>query len=660
MAGWMKYTESGVERPSFTRIVYHQDTAVLEMPEIQKQVRIPYGSGRDVLKEVRLLAEQCGVTHNIQNTQQDGKEFDFAQDTLSRVGPAKLKLLQKQVEEASGGGVAACEAWQLRNDAIEFRFRATEYNMTQVEMKAPDMIDGFHGTAEQSVLSIAQSGFDPLRRSGQVFGEGEYFARNPCVSVGYCRGGGFMFVCKLILGTADIDHTWVSNMGYYVIKQRNGNVQCLPQYLIRFQDKGHTPLYRALSAFASDEKAGEESMRRLGEGQRGGVKPCKGRIDGCMMAKSTSHIWLGWLDPSLGGDEAALHADLCAFLSGYTVKKVHVDRNGARFGAFVELGQCVNRAQLAELNMRPYGKGAHRISVDDAQPGNPYKKLLPCPKLRGRGKYCRGWNLRGHHSWFETCSFLHDESAFIHSGARVQYELVHSGSAKYHELEQGMRGVGRVLGIRRVINTTQEETYETRRSFLNSKHGNVSEMDLWHGTACSVLDTVLQRGLQSPADSCPSDACPLSGGKGLSTTLCGTDCELCTEHHKWDLCHMFGLGIYLADDAAKSHRYVRPHGGTHSLVRCRVNLGNPFLIESNLKQRDAMHDITWCVDPSEHLEEAAHVWDTLKGHESYYVKGLGPRAKPGMGVINSEYIVFHPSQVLPLYIVDYIPGSSAP
>ena len=653
--GLMQYKKEGEARPPFGSMLYDENSGGLRMTEIDKKVNVPVTQGRDVLGELRVLADQCGVRHNIcANDLQDHPD-----DTLTLVGAAKLKLLEDQVLSASGGRVRALKAWQLRNDSLEFRFRCAEYNMTQRHGKAPDMIDGFHGSAEQNVLSIATTGFDPLRRCGQAYGAGEYFAKDPRVSVSYARGGGYMFVCKLILGEEDVDHTWESGCGYYIIKQNNGHIQCLPQYLIQFQDTGSTQLYRALAAFATDEKAGEESLRRLGEGQRGGVRPCKGRIDGCMMAASTSQLWVGWLDPSLGGSDAAMRADLCEFLKGYDVKWVRMDRNGARFGAFVELSTSLTQAQLAELNTRPYGKEGHQISVDDAQPENPYMQLVRCPKLHGPGKFCRGWNLRGHGNWTETCSFKHEAFAFPLAAAELEYETLAVGSAKYMELAQEVEttGVGRVTRIRRVVNKIQEATYESRRAFLNTKHGSVTEKELWHGTSCAVLDTVLKKSLQAPSDTNPSDSCPVSGNKGLSTTLCGTDCKHCTEPHKWNMCHMYGHGIYLADMVAKSHRYVRPHKGQHSLVRCRVNLGNPFLIDSNLKQKDGMHHITYAEDPTQFLENNTHTWDTLKGHDSYFVKGLGGAAASGRGVINSEYILFHPAQVLPLYVVDYSPAS---
>merc|ERR1712241_532348 len=76
-----------------------------------------------------------------------------------------------------------------------------------------------------------------------------------------------------------------------------------------------------------------------------------------------------------------------------------------------------------------------------------------------------------------------------------------------------------------------------------------------------------QHGLQPPSDTQASESCPVSGGKGLCTTLCDNTCVHCTQKHEWDRCHMFGLGIYLADMAQKSHRYVsQPQ--VHKTRRC--------------------------------------------------------------------------------------------
>lgn len=196
--------------------------------------------------------------------------------------------------------------------------------------------------------------------------------------------------------------------------------------------------------------------------------------------------------------------------------------------------------------------------------------------------------------------------------------------------------------------------YEQRRSFIHDKQGFAVEKELWHGTSVDAIPTLLQHGLQPPADSSASDACPVSGGKGLCTTLCSTECGLFTHAHRWGRCHMYGLGVYLADVAQKSHQYVRNKGSTtYSMLRCRVCLGNPYLIEGNLLSGPAMHDVCWCQDPGEYLESMAEDWSIAKGHDSFYVKGQAGCQKHGLGVYNNEYIVFQPYQILPLYRVDY-------
>eukprot|EP01064_Diplonema_japonicum_P038067 TRINITY_DN910_c0_g1_i3.p1 TRINITY_DN910_c0_g1~~TRINITY_DN910_c0_g1_i3.p1 ORF type:complete len:919 (+),score=285.69 TRINITY_DN910_c0_g1_i3:63-2819(+) len=619
---------------------------ISSLVKTKEAVCMPYTAGRCTDPS----STSCSMGVHIKKPGSKGKTS--VDEVMVKVSSSKLELLQQKWTEIEGPG-RLVNGWQLRNDDLEFRFRATEYNMTRTRGRAPDMIDGFHGTAEDNVLSIAQNGFDPFRRSGQVHGAGEYFAKDPKVSVGYCRGGCFMFLCRLILGEAE-DHKWVPSMKYYIMKQNGGNIQALPMYLLQFK-KTSSPLALRMSKVSNDEKEAAATLLKMGAKQRGGLKAEKGRIDTAMVAQNTRHLWLGWLNPAVGRDDEELAKDVKEFLKGHQVKMLKPERNAARVGAFVELETPVNQLQMAELNCRLY-HGEHIITVDNAQPDNPYMRSKPCPRLNGPSRYCRGWNIKGHCDWTETCSFKHDASNFINYGANLEYTEVSEGSAKYEELATEMRkgGLTKIKRIRRVVNKSQERAYESRRSFSHEKHGCVVEKELWHGTACSVLDKILASGLQCPSDSQASEACPVSGGKGLATTLCGTDCKHCTEKHEWKRCHMFGLGIYLADQAEKSHRYVTPEKGVYSLVKCRVNLGNPYLIEANLKASNGLHDVVRCVDPSAFIKPLKKVeWDLIKSHDSYYVKGLGSNAKTGFGVINSEYIIFQPAQVLPLYVVDY-------
>jgi len=577
------------------------------------------------------------------------------QEVFTSITKAKMRLLQQKWEEAGGRGQLH-GAWQVRNPRLEFLFRGAEANFFEVQSRTSDVIDAWHGSAEANVFSIAQHGFDPSRRCGQAYGAGEYFANDPNVSIAYAKGGSFMFLCKLMLGEVDKDHTWHAGPKYYVIKQREGRMQVLPIFLLQFKATS------ASSQLALELKThvllrDSEEGGSLASQQRGGLCACPARRDAGMTAESTQHLWLGWLDPTLRfHNDDAVAEDVCKFLEGHVVDQVVPERNGARIGAFVHLRDPLSRSSFAALASRRY-RGEFRISVDDAQPANPRCRGKMCPRLAGPSRYCRGWNIRGHAAWQWGCPYDHPEDARPTHGVEYTLEQIPSTTAKFDEIQTEMRRSmpgAKVLRVQRVQNLALEKLYEERRSFIHDKQGFAVEKELWHGTSCEALPTLLRHGLQPPSDTSPSEACPTSGGKGLCTTLCSSGCPHCTQEHRWNRCHMYGLGVYLADVAAKSHQYVRkPSGNQYSMLWCRVCLGNPYLVEGNLLSQSALHDTCWCQDPSEGLESLAEEWSVTKGHDAYYVKGLSGKQKHGLGVFNNEYIVFQPYQILPLYRVDY-------
>lgn len=135
---------------------------------------------------------------------------------------------------------------------------------------------------------------------------------------------------------------------------------------------------------------------------------------------------------------------------------------------------------------------------------------------------------------------------------------------------------------RQFFNHTLSHCHEGYRQYLSTKHGEEPTVrELYHGTNNNILDVLYTHGLQPPSDVKASDNCPVSGGKGLTTTLCGNSCKYCTEKHEWCKCHMYGLGIYVADLAQKSHRYCSQPQITSSgkrryrMIVCSV-LGRAF------------------------------------------------------------------------------------
>ena len=88
----------------------------------------------------------------------------------------------------------------------------------------------FHGTSSNNIQSICQNGYDKSKRSGQSYGEGEYFATTPDISLGYCRGGKKMLINELLLGQPNTHHTQHGNI--IVMKDPTHD---LPRFVLTFQ-----------------------------------------------------------------------------------------------------------------------------------------------------------------------------------------------------------------------------------------------------------------------------------------------------------------------------------------------------------------------------------------------------------------------------------------
>jgi len=367
----------------------------------------------------------------------------------------------------------------------------------------------------------------------------------------------------------------------------------------------------------------------------------------------------------------------------------------------------LNSAQFIEQG------SCRTICVEDAH-GSPGQ---PCPRYIAG--FCRGQNLRHTH----PCFCNHPSRATEH--ARYSFEPIDLHGAKGVEIADKFMasapfhtGQPTIVGINAIRNETLSRCHEEYRKYLTTKHmDEPAEQELYHGTNNNILDVLYKHGLQPPSDCDASPACPVSGGKGLCTTLCDNTCVHCTKKHEWNKCHMYGLGIYLADMAQKSHRYVsQPKRGTYRMIVCSV-LGKSFQIEGHLKDGQCMHDVVnvRALDEEEldHMIEpcvgssATHgvgasivgidgsVWGRVVGQEAecwrlhsgriarksteghkwnwcateecsadnregsaeksdlLFIKGLGDKCRGGRSVVNSEYIAFHPHQCLPKYEIEY-------
>jgi len=581
-----------------------------------------------------------------------------------------LALLQKLWQEREAHGNVE-QAWKVDNPLRAWKCQERKKELEREMGRSPDMLEGFHGTHPDNILSICRNGFDRSKRGsavGQVFGSGEYFAKCPNVSMGYCRGGEYMLVCRLCFGfqssteeNRDGDHIWVPHQSYYVI---SSPAQVLPLYIVKFSC-GPRSICRAPK---NDELEKVLRSEHWTTKQSVAIKPVPPNRPCIMSRPSATVLWIGFLHSHISDEQLA--KDVRAFLGRHAPAHVAGSKvqivKGTFKKAHVVLMVPMERKLVHHLNKLPFTEdGIERtVCVEDSH-GSPEQK---CPKFIAG--YCRGQNLRFTH----PCWCWHQKRKT--EGARWTLREVELESAKGNEIASRFMasapfhdGCPQVVGINAIHNRSLEWCHEEYCKYLQTKHGEEPAVrELYHGTNNKILDVLYTHGLQPPSDTNASDACPVSGGRGLSTTLCNNDCKYCTEKHEWNRCHMYGLGIYLGDLAQKSHRYcsqpeLRSNGRRrYRMIVCSV-LGKAFKLEGHLRRDRAMHDVpnhrAVQEDELQDMIEPCCVaggsdpMDVCEKSDLLYVQGLGSRCRPGFSVFNNEYIAFHPHQCLPKYEIIY-------
>jgi len=557
-------------------------------------------------------------------------------------------------------------AWSIENPLLSWTYHKRRGELKAMLGRDADELQGFHGTHPDNVISISSNGFDSGRRCGQVFGSGEYFAKCPDISEAYCNGGNYMLICRLSLGVQSIcssnrdgDHIWVPENQYYVISQPS---QILPLFIVKFRRRSYGLAANSTSLENALSGGGYSTMR-----MSTAVQPVPANRPCCMSRPSTNGLWMGFLHAHLSDE--SLERDVRTFLrthaSAYCGKGFRLQIVRGKYKkAHVQLPCEMPRAVVHGLNKADFiedGK-TRTICVEDAH-GSPEQK---CP--RWIAKYCRGQNLRFTHPCF--CS--HERKPT--DDASFELVRVDLSSAKGNEIVSKFErsapfhdgSYPRVTAIHAIKNEVLAGLHDEYRRYLTQKNrADPQVRELYHGTNNNILRTLYTHGLQPPSDTNASDACPVSGGKGLCTSLCNNDCKYCTERHEWGRCHMFGLGIYLADMAQKSHRYcsqpeVRPNGKrVFKMVTCSV-LGSALEIAGHLTEKDSMHDVPNVRSLAEDLKhmiepvrQGTKQDTSVEQHDLLFIKGLGCDCRPGFSVFNSEYIAFHPHQCLPRYQITY-------
>lgn len=295
-------------------------------------------------------------------------------------------------------------------------------------------------------------------------------------------------------------------------------------------------------------------------------------------------------------------------------------------------------------------------SLNATDPGAPQR----CPdEIAG---YCRSWNIMHQ----EVCLYSHHylsegNDAYDRSKLTSKYSFKRlvPGSPEFDYIKirfinswiHASSKKPTVTKIKQVSCPLLERLFNQRAETIQASGTKPNITELYHGTCEANFDTLFTQGFQPPADYAPHPQCPVSGhlADKLPTSLCKRTCRLCTSmpRHKWNVCHMWGLGIYCAIDSSKSDIYVSNKKGKKSdrikrkMLLCSVILGEAENVKS-LKTPHQMHDIS----------------SPAPGKHSIFAVGFKNATIPTLngntlGVVNDEYVVFHPHQIMPLYVIEY-------
>ena len=174
----------------------------------------------------------------------------------------------------------------------------------------------------------------------------------------------------------------------------------------------------------------------------------------------------------------------------------------------------------------------------------------------------------------------------------ASYYLVHDRVIKYIQPKHNWSPT--ITKIEKLLNTELQVKFTEVKLKLFDPVS--STQHLFHGTGSVAMEAIINKGFKLPAT--PG----------------------------W-----YGAGIYLATDSSKSQCYSRKKGA-NQLLLCEVLLGKVLTLKT--------------ADPNMNLQ-------TLK--ENHCDSVFAPRdTKHKGGVLNDEYVVFRPEQVLPRYVVHYI------
>ncbi|KAL7715545.1 hypothetical protein QTN25_006943 [Entamoeba marina] len=179
--------------------------------EKEDEINNNYRLSSRKIEEIRLEIKRCQLAW-------DPEALERAKrgEAIQELEKQAIKFLEQILPQGSTFVTGSndrinenCPAWKRFNLAIQQLGNFVDYEKSGIFV--------LHGTPNTNIPLIFENGFDPSKRSGQVYGRGEYFSYFPHVSQFYCRGDGKkLIVCYVLKDIGDKIH-WFNDKQVFVI-----------------------------------------------------------------------------------------------------------------------------------------------------------------------------------------------------------------------------------------------------------------------------------------------------------------------------------------------------------------------------------------------------------------------------------------------------------
>ncbi|CAG0881385.1 unnamed protein product [Darwinula stevensoni] len=131
---------------------------------------------------------------------------------------------------------------RVQNPYLWEMYQNKKSQLLREQPTAVNEMDLFHGTSSINIISICLRNFDwRLHGSanGSAFGKGVYFTSNPQTAAGYCRGGGCIFVVKVLVGNSTVGNQFMTHppAGFHSTTDSSGRI------IVKYHDQDYYPLY---------------------------------------------------------------------------------------------------------------------------------------------------------------------------------------------------------------------------------------------------------------------------------------------------------------------------------------------------------------------------------------------------------------------------------